>query len=46
MGSQGTKRRSRYHPRPQPRRRMDVMGFNAWVWVLSVILIVLLVLWY
>jgi hypothetical protein len=36
------KTRSRYHPRPQPRRRMDFMGFNAWMWLCAVVLIVVL----
>jgi hypothetical protein len=38
--------RSRYHPRPQPRRRADVMGFNAvWWTVLVISLVVVLALW-
>ena len=40
------RRQSRYHPRPQPRRRMDFMGFNAWMWLVAVILIVALLAWY
>jgi hypothetical protein len=35
-----------YHPRPQPRRRMDVMGFNMWMWLIAVVLVVVLLLWY
>lgn len=40
------KHRSRYHPRPQPRRRIDIMGFNAGMWLVAVVLIVVLLFWY
>jgi hypothetical protein len=39
-------RRSWYHPRPQPRRRADLMGFNAVMWLLVLVLVVLLLLWF
>ena len=37
-------RRSWYHPRPQPKRAADVMGFNATWWLVAVVLVVVLVL--
>jgi hypothetical protein len=41
------RRRPRYHPRPKPRRRADLMGFNAMLWLVLVIaLVVVLVLSY
>jgi hypothetical protein len=46
MGSQGIKTRGRYHPRPQPRRPIDLMGFHWGMWVLAVVLIVVLLAWY
>ena len=44
----GTDRRGRrwYHPRPEPRRRTDLMGFNStwWMalgWLILILLVVL-----
>ena len=35
-----------YHPRPQPRRRRDLMGFNStWWMVLLWIAVIALVVW-
>jgi hypothetical protein len=40
------RRRARYHPRPQPRRRADLMGLNAMLWmVVAIALVVVLVVW-
>ncbi len=33
-----------YHPRPQPRCRADVMGFNYRFWLACILLIVIFVL--
>jgi hypothetical protein len=33
-----------YHPRPQPRCRADVMGFNYTFWFFLVLLLVIVVL--
>jgi hypothetical protein len=39
------RQRSSYHPRPEPRRRAELMGFNATWWMtLIVALVVVLVL--
>jgi hypothetical protein len=40
------RQRPSYHPRPHPRRRMDLMGFNAGMWLIAVVLIIVLLLWY
>ena len=41
-----TKPRPWFHPRPQPRRRADLMGFNAFMWVIALVLIVVLLFWF
>jgi disulfide bond formation protein DsbB len=40
-------RRRWYHPRPQPRRRSDLMGFNSawWLVVAFWIPVILLIVW-
>jgi hypothetical protein len=37
------RRRRWYHPRPEPRRRTDLMGFNSRLWMALGWLIVILV---
>ena len=34
-----------YHPRPQPRRRRDLMGFNSTWWILLWVVVIALALW-
>lgn len=35
-----------FHPRPQPRRRADLMGFNAFMWLIALVLVVVLLFWF
>ena len=37
----GPQSRGRYHPRPEPRRRADVLGFNAMWWLIAILVVVL-----
>jgi len=34
-----------YHPRPQPRCRADVMGFNYTLWLLCLVLVIFVLPW-
>ena len=34
-----------YHPRPQPRRRRDLMGFNSTWWILLWVVVIALAVW-